>query len=134
MSRGQENFIYNSGVVNTGDNNNINNAQGSGIRQENTCTVMPAGGQDAWEQLAEELARIHQRLAEGRGNSVAAVDLDDALVSVEAAQENSSATGNASPEARRGMRLRVKGLIGILAPVAEIVGGVAALEAICQHL
>jgi hypothetical protein len=32
------------------------------------------------------------------------------------------------------MRLRVKSLIGILAPVAEIIGGVAALEAIWPHL
>ena len=44
------------------------------------------------------------------------------------------ATDNTSPEARRSMRLRIKGLIGILAPVAEIIGSVAALEAICQHL
>ena len=134
MSRGQERFIYNSGVFNAGNNNQINTAHGSEIRQENTCTAMPAGGQDAWEQLAEELTRIRQRLAENRGNSVSAVDLDDALESVEGAQDTYSNTDNTSPEARRSMRLRIKGLIGILVPVAEIIGGVAGLEAIWPHL
>jgi len=134
MSRAQEKFIYNSGVYNTGDNNQINNAHGEEILQENASTVMPAGGQDAWEQLAEVLARIRQRLEEDRSNCVAAVDREDALGSVADAEDELTSTETRSPEARRSMRLRVKSLIGILAPVAEIIGGVAALEAIWPHL
>jgi hypothetical protein len=84
--------------------------------------------------LDQELARIRRRLEEDGSNSVAVVDRDDAIESVKAAQGELSATDNTNPEARRNIRLRVKGLIGILAPVAEIIGGVAALEAICQHL
>jgi hypothetical protein len=65
---------------------------------------------------------------------VAAVDREDALESVADAENELTSTETRSPEARRSMRLRVKSLIGILAPVAEIIGGVAALEAIWPHL
>ncbi|HEV2933509.1 MAG TPA: hypothetical protein VGY96_10280, partial [Streptosporangiaceae bacterium] len=89
---------------------------------------------DPWGDLEKELAQIRRRLEADRGSSVAVVDRDDAIASVKAAQAEASAADSASPEARRSMRLRVKSLIGILAPVAEIIGGVAALEAIWPHL
>jgi len=65
---------------------------------------------------------------------VAAVDREDALGSVADAENELTSTETRSPEARRSMRLRLKALVGILAPVAEIIGGVAALEAIWPHL
>src|ERR1700730_2740323 len=89
---------------------------------------------DPWGNLEKELARIRRRLVGDRGSSVAAVDRDDAIASVKAAQAEASAADSASPEARRSMRLRLKALVGILVPVAEIIGGVAGLEAIWPHL
>lgn len=89
---------------------------------------------DPWGNLEKELARIRRRLEADRGSSVAVVDRDDAIASVKAAQAEASAADSTSPEGRRGMRLRVKALVGILVPVAEIIGGVAGLEAIWPHL
>jgi hypothetical protein len=134
MTGSQENIVFGGGVISTGDNNQINNAIGDGNRQVNTRDEMRTAGPDPWGPLARELARIRERLAEDRGDSVDAVDLDDAFGSVTAAEREISSTGDRGPDARRNMRLRIKGLIGILAPVAEIIGGVAALEAIVQHL
>jgi hypothetical protein len=134
MTGRQENVVSGDGVFNTGDNNQINNAIGDGNRQMNTRHEMHARGPDPWEPLARELARIRRRLAEDRGDSVDAVDLDDAVSSVTAAEREISGTGDRGPDAGRSMRLRIKGLIGILAPVAEIIGSVAALESILQHL
>jgi hypothetical protein len=34
----------------------------------------------------------------------------------------------------KNLRQRIKALIGVLTPVAGLIGGVAALESICQHL
>lgn len=134
MTERHENIVSGGGVFNTGDNNQINNARGKGNRQVNTRHEVRVGGPDPWEPLATELARIRRKLAEDRGGSVDAVDLDDAVRSVIAAEGEVSGTGDRGPDARQSMRLRIKGLIGILAPVAEIIGGVAALEAIVPHL
>ncbi len=131
MTGRQENVVFGGGVINTGNNNQINNAIGDGNDQANTRNEMRAGGPDPWQPLAEELARIRRQLEEDRSNSVAAVDRQDAIIAVEEAM-SLTATGNSA--APQSMRLRIKGLIGILAPVAEIIGGVAALEAIVQHL
>lgn len=134
MTGRQENVVFGGGVINTGNNNQINNAIGDGNDQVNTRTEMCAGGPDPWQPLAKELARIRRQLEEDRSNSVAAVDRQDAIESVIAAEEAMSHTATGSSAAPQSMRLRIKGLIGILAPVAEIIGGVAALEAIVQHL
>jgi hypothetical protein len=134
MTGRQENVIFGDGVISTGDKSRVNNAKGNWNRQVNADTAMPASGQDPWVLLAAELARIRQRLEEDRSGSVAMVDRDDAIASVEAAQGEVSATDKTSPEVRRSIRLRIKGLIGILVPVAEIIGGVAGLEAIWPHL
>jgi hypothetical protein len=89
---------------------------------------------DPWGDLEKELARIRRRLEDDHGGSVAAVDRDDAIASVIAAQDEASAADSTSPEARHSMRLRLKALVGILVPVAEIIGGVAGLQAIWPHL
>ena len=129
------NFIGGSGNITTGPftDSQVVSVSGSNNRvtahvSDNSTTL------DPWGDLEKELARIRRQLEAGRGSSVAAVDRDDAIASVKAAQAEASAADSTSPEARRSIRLRVKGLIGILAPVAEIIGGVAGLEAIWPHL
>lgn len=134
MPERHENVVFGAGVINTGDNNQINNAVGDGNRQENLRHETHAGGPDRWEPLAKELARIRRQLADYHGEEVDAVDLDDAVRSVTAAEREIAGSPDRGQDARRTMRLRIKGLIGILAPVAEIIGGVAALETILAHL
>ena len=85
-------------------------------------------------QLQAELARIRRVLEEVHDPEVSTDDRDDAIDAVldlETAAANAQESGQADP---KGFRLRVKALIGVLAPVAEIIGGVAALQAILQHL
>ncbi len=134
MTGRQENVIFGDGVVSTGDKSRVNNARGNWNRQVNADAAMPTSGQDPWVLLAAELARIRQRLEEDCSDSVAAVDRADAIASVKAAQDEASAADSTSPEARRSMRLRLKAQVGILVPVAEIIGGVAGLETIWPHL
>jgi hypothetical protein len=127
------NFIGGSGniIAGTYTGSQVVGVSGS----QNTVHVSDSSvALDPWGALEKELARIRRRLEEDRTNSVDVADRGDAIDSVIAAQGEMSSTDNTSPAARRSMRLRIKGLIGILAPVAEIVGGVAALEAIWQHL
>src|SRR5215471_7826348 len=129
------NFIGGSGNITTGTFNDSQVVSVSG--NQNTATVHVSDGSvalDPWGSLEKELARIRRRLEEDRSNSVALVDRDDAIEAVQAAQGEIPVADTTNPEARRSVRLRIKGLIGILVPVAEIIGGVAGLEAICQHL
>jgi hypothetical protein len=89
--------------------------------------------------LCEELARI-RRLLEHDDDPARAIDRGDALGAVIALQADIPGAHGGVPgtqdAAREGgnLRQRVKGLIGVLAPVAEIIGGVAALQAIVTHL
>ena len=129
------NFIGGSGNITAGTFTDSQVVSVSG--SQNTATVHVSDSSvalDPWGHLEKELARIRRRLEEDRSSSVAVADRDDAIESVKAAQGAISATDSTTPEARRSIRLRIKGLIGILAPVAEIIGGVAALEVIWPHL
>jgi len=129
------NFVGGSGNITIGTFTDSQVVSVSG--SQNTAAVHVSDSSvalDPWGNLEKELARIRRRLEEDGSNSVAVVDRGDAIESVKGAQGELSATDYTNPEARRSIRLRVKGLIGILAPVAEIIGSVAALEAICQHL
>jgi hypothetical protein len=129
------NFIGGSGNITTGTFTDSPVVSVSGSNNKVTTDVSDNSvALDPWGDLEKELARIRRRLEADRGSSVAVVDRDDAMASVKAAQAEASAADSTSPEARRSIRLRIKGLIGILAPVAEIIGGVAALEAIWPHL
>lgn len=103
-----------------------------------STTIAPgsaaAGPQEVWvEKLRDELAKVRQRLADPRLPD-ASTDLDDARTAVEGLQQGLA--GPASPEVSTmdRLRLRVKELLGALAPVAEIIGGVAAFEEIWRHL
>ena len=89
---------------------------------------------DPWEQLQRELTKIRQRLERDSDPTVAPDDHDDALEAVTALKDDLPGLRKNDPDTRRRLKQRVKALIGMLAPVAEIVGGVAALQAICQHL
>ena len=82
------------------------------------------------EQLRDELERIRLLLANAQ-NQTAIADRDDAMESIVAVQGVVASQG--AGDSKR-LRMRVKGLIGVLLPVADIIGGVAALQAICQHL
>lgn len=129
------NFIGGNGNITTGTFTqspvvNVSGRQNRVTAHVSANSVAP----DTWGDLEKELARIRRLLEADRGSSVAAVDRDDAIASVKAAQAEASAADSASAEARRSMRLRVKALVGILVPVAEIIGGVAGLETIWPHL
>lgn len=131
-SPGQHNIVFGGGVINTGSNNQINNAVGSGNRASN---IRLGTDTQVWlAQLRAELTRIRVRLEEDEYHSALAVDRDDALDSVRDLEAVLDESQEGSEAYRRSLRLRVKRLIGILAPVAEIIGGVAALEAVAQHL
>jgi hypothetical protein len=129
------NVIGGSGNITSGTFTDSQVVSVSGSHNMATVSVSDSSvALDPWGQLEKELARIRRRLEEDRSNSVAAVDRDDAIASVKDAQDEASAADSTNPEARRSMRLRLKALVGILVPVAEIIGGVAGLEAIWPHL
>jgi hypothetical protein len=94
--------------------------------QVTTNIGMPA----ALEQLDEELARIRQRLERDGYRNVTPAGRDRVLKAVNGLQDDLPSLR----ENRRTLRARVRALIDLLAPVAEIIGGVAALEVILQHL
>jgi hypothetical protein len=107
----------------------------SGTFKDSTVTSnFGAQGADPWEQLQGELTKIRQRLERDSDPTVAPDDHDDALEAVTALKDDLPGLRKNDPDTRRRLKQRVKALIGMLAPVAEIVGGVAALQAICQHL
>jgi hypothetical protein len=82
-------------------------------------------------QLQDELARMRARLAGVQAPTDDHEDVIEALVELqdEVAQDPDPDQGGL-----RRLRKRVRQLIGVLAPVAEVIGGVAALEEICRHL
>jgi hypothetical protein len=113
------------------------------IIKDSTITRSPittVGGQaenkqSPWlAQLRAELARIRVLLEEVQNPAISADDRDDAIDAVRAFETMAASAQNSGQADPKGFRLRVKGLIGILAPVAEIIGGVAALQTILQHL
>jgi hypothetical protein len=85
-------------------------------------------------QLQAELARIRATLEEAHDPSISTVDRDDAIGAVRALEDTAVSAQKSGQADPAGFRLRVKALIGVLAPVAEIVGGFAALQTILQHL
>ncbi|HUC26596.1 MAG TPA: hypothetical protein VMA73_28170 [Streptosporangiaceae bacterium] len=112
-------------VVNTGDHGQVNYAKGDKNNQAASSTV--AG---PWDEVAEELDRIRLRL-----ESVAASDdRDDALDCVRALSRDLPDLRQSGSDGRKNLRQRIKALIGVLTPVAGLIGGVAALQSICQHL
>ena len=133
MSRGREHFSHNSGVVSTGNNNQINNAVGGANSQVNSRNEILTDTADPWlERLEEELGRIRD-LLENEHGVVDPADRGDALDAVTALQSDLpgiTASGSGAPET---LRRRLKGLLGTLDPVAKIIGTVATVQGILDH-
>ena len=92
-------------------------------------------GTDPWlTQLQTELTRIRGLLEEGHGPVISAYYRGVAIGALTAVEDDLPAVPAGSPVDREGLRKRVGRLIRALAPFAEVIGGVAALEAILQHL
>lgn len=83
---------------------------------------------DPLKQLSEVLTEIRQSLAEISDPDV------PPDVGGKASQAATALEKDLPNLSRRTLRERVRALIDLLAPVAEIIGGVAGLEAILQHL
>lgn len=126
-SRGEQNYSVGTGNIITGST--ITNSP-----------ITAAGGpaedkQPTWlAQLQAELARIRVLLEGVHDPEVSTNDRDDAIDAVLALETVATSAQNSGQADPKGFRIRVKALIGVLAPVAEIIGGVAALQAIAQHL
>jgi hypothetical protein len=84
------------------------------------------------KDLETQLAEVRSRL-DGIQDPRFSTDRDDALDAVTALQTDLPRMGD-EPGTSKRLRQRVKELLGALAPVAEIIGGVAALQGILQHL
>jgi hypothetical protein len=83
------------------------------------------------QQLQDELSRARERLA---GVQVPTADHEDAMEAVDELQDELGRNPDPDQGGLRRLRVRVRQVIGVLAPVAGIIGGVDALENICRHL
>lgn len=83
------------------------------------------------QQLQDELARMRECLA---GVQVPTDDHEDAMEAVAELQDELARDPAPDPGGQGRLRVRVRQVMGVLTPVAGIIGGVAALEEICQRL
>jgi hypothetical protein len=118
----QRNSITGTGNIVTG---------GTLIGSQVVAKTGPNSPNSLIEQLQAELAGARQRLA---GVQDPTSDHEDALEAVDALQGVIAQDPDPDLGGLKRLRLRVKGLIGVLAPVAEVIGGVAAFEEIWRHL
>lgn len=108
----------------------------SGHSNRVVTTNQPEGTNDdaalaaAQLELSSQLAGIRELLLEHH-DPAAVTDREDAIEAVTALQAD---IGKQVITDRRTLRQRIKALVGALRPVAEIVGGIAALEAIVRGL
>jgi hypothetical protein len=108
----------------------------SGDSNQVTSTNQPVGMSDdaalaaAQSKLSPQLARIRKLLLEYRDPARAA-DRDDAIEAVTALQAD---LGKPAITSSKTLRQRIKALIGALQPVAEVIGGIAALETIVRGM
>lgn len=108
----------------------------SGDGNRVVTTNQPQGTKDdaalaaAQLELSTQLAGIRELLLEHH-DPARATDREDAIEAVTALQAD---LGKPVITDRKTLRQRIKALAGALQPVAEIVGGIAALEAIVRGL
>jgi hypothetical protein len=126
----QQHTVFGDGVINTGDNSQVNNAIGDRNRQSASYTVTSPSAMNPWDEVGEELARIRGLLE----SAAASADRDDAIEWVCALSRDLPDLRQSGADGRRNLRQRIKALMGVLTPVAGLIGGVAALESIWQHL
>jgi hypothetical protein len=124
----QQNTIYGAGnIVTDGeiiDSRLIAHAQNSPVQNS---PVQNSTVQD----LREQLARAHESLAAVPDPTAAQ---HDALDAVDLLQGEIDEDPDPAPDRLKRLRLQLRGLIAVLAPVAEVIGGVAAFEEILRHL
>jgi len=89
---------------------------------------------DPLKDLDEVLNEIRQSLEENRNPDVPPDVRDKASQAAIQLKHDLPRLRKKDPDTRQTLRARVKALIDLLAPVAEIIAGAAALQAILQHL
>jgi hypothetical protein len=83
------------------------------------------------QDLREQLARAHESLAAVPDPTAGQ---QDALDAVDLLQDEIDNDPDPAPDRLKRLRLQLRGLIAVLAPVAEVIGGVAAFEEILRRL
>lgn len=96
-----------------------------------SATTVNAPQNPLIRQLQDELTRMRECLA---GVQASTDDHEDALEAVAELQDELARNPDPDPGGLRRLRVRVRQVMGVLTPVAGIIGGVAAFEEICQHL
>lgn len=107
----------------------------SGEFKESTVTAnIDTPGTDPLERLSEVLTRIIQSLAENSSPDVPPEAREEASQAATALKRDLPNLRKTEPGTRTTLRKRVKALIDLLAPVAEIIAGAAALDGILHQL
>jgi hypothetical protein len=126
MATGDQRYtISGDGVINTGNNSQVNYAKGDGNSQ--SAGYAAAG---PWDEVEKELARIRVRLE----SAVASDDRDDALDCVRALSRDLPDLRQSGSDGPKNLLRRIKAVIRALTPLAGLVEGAAALQSLCQHL
>jgi len=117
----QQNTIIGAGNIVTGGRVSNSSLNATTVQQQ-TPTI---------QELCEKLTQVRQCLVTVE---VPTTDQQDALEAVDMLQGELAQDPDPGPEGLKRLRVRIKGLIAVLAPVAELVGGVAAFEEILRRL
>ena len=107
----------------------------SGEFKESTVTAnIGTPSTDPVKQLSEVLTRIIQSLGENSSPDVPPEVRKEATRAATTLKRDLPNLGKPEPGTRTTLREHVKALINLLAPVAEIIAGVAALDGILHQL
>jgi hypothetical protein len=117
----QQNTIIGTGNIITGGRVINSRVTATTVNQQNPTML----------QLREELTRVQRCLAAVEDPTA---DQQDALEAVDMLEGELAQDPDPRPDGLKRLRARIKGLIAVLAPVAEIIGGVAAFEEIVRRL
>jgi hypothetical protein len=120
--RNQRNTVSGTGNIITG---------GTFTGTEVSATTVNAPQKPPIQQLQDELTRMRECLA---GVQALTDDHENAMEAVAELQDELATDPDPDPGGLRRLRVRVRQVMGVLTPVAGIIGGVAALEEICQRL
>jgi hypothetical protein len=118
----QRNVIRGTGNIVTG---------GTFTDSQVSATTVNAPQNPLVQQLQRELNKVRECLA---GVQAPTADHEDAMKAVVELQNELGRNPDPDQGGLRRLRVRVRQVIGVLAPVAGIIGGVDALENICRHL